>query len=296
MRKDGIKGRNRGNVMGVVVGVVEKALWFIETNLNNPISLAALSHAVCVSRFHMVRSFTSLTGQPVMRYIWRRRLSRAADELVTSQTSIITIALAAGYASPEAFSRAFRAEFGLSPRSLRAKGVLDGLILTQPMELKPIMDRILTAPKIEQMKSMHFAGPVVCYDMETRGRIPAQWEAYNVTGVRAPALEPQRYYGTIANVSETGETFDYLCGQQVLAATHLPAGFQRFTLPAGSWARFATKGHISTMSAVWSEVINHWMTQPDYRPRKGASVEYYPPEFDGVTGNGGFEVWLPIEG
>ena len=30
--------------------------------------------------------------------------------------------------------------------------------------------------------------------------------------------------------------------------------------------------------------------------RPGPSVEYYPPQFDGLTGAGGFEVWVAVEG
>ncbi len=89
--------------------------------------------------------------------------------------------------------------------------------------------------------------------------------------------------------------FDYLCGQEVPAGAPLPAGFKAVTI-SGPYARFATQGHISTINAVWGEIYEKWLSQPDFRPRPGPSVEYYPPQFSGVTGNGGFELWVPIEG
>ena len=48
------------------------------------------------------------------------------------------------------------------------------------------------------------------------------------------------------------------------------------------------------MQAAWGEVYNHWASQPDCGPRSGPGVEFYPPEFDGMTGNGGYELWIPV--
>ena len=97
------------------MGIVDQALWQIETNLNGPLTLAGLAETLKVTPFHLSRSLTALTGQPVTRYVWRRRLTRAAEALISTSASVLTLALDAGYASPEAFTRAFRAEFGLSP-------------------------------------------------------------------------------------------------------------------------------------------------------------------------------------
>ena len=81
------------------MGVVDKALWLIETNLHGPLTLAGLADVSGVTPFHLSRSFTALTGQPVMRYVWRRRLTRAAEALVASPARVLTLALDAGCAS-----------------------------------------------------------------------------------------------------------------------------------------------------------------------------------------------------
>lgn len=106
---------------------------------------------------------------------------------------------------------------------------------------------------------------------------------------------PDDYYGLCYNFSEDDGSFDYVCGQEVPAGANLPSGFAVVTI-AGRYGRFASKGHISTMNAVWQEIHANRLSRPDLKRRPGPSVEYYPPQFDGLTGEGGFEVWVAVEG
>ena len=155
---------------------------------------------------------------------------------------------------------------------------------------------IFSAPQLQSMPDRHFAGPARSYDMTTRSQIPAQWQDYNRPGPRPESLDPAAYYGLSFNVAPDMSRFDYLCGQEVSAAVVLPEGVQRVTAPGGLWARFATKGHISTMQSAIEELYGHWARQPGLSPRAAPSIEYYPPQFDGMSGNGGYELWLPVNG
>ena len=65
----------------IALGLSDKVAWYVETNLNEPLTLQSIAGAVGVSHFHLAHSFAVLTGQPVMRYVWRRRLTRAAQAL-----------------------------------------------------------------------------------------------------------------------------------------------------------------------------------------------------------------------
>lgn len=60
-----------------------------------------------------------MLGESVQELIRRLRLERAAIELQTGTTSILDIALSAGYESDMAFSRAFKARAGLLPSKFR---------------------------------------------------------------------------------------------------------------------------------------------------------------------------------
>lgn len=276
------------------MSLVGKAIWLIESNLGGMLSLNDIADQLQVTPFHLARAFSEATGQPLMRYVWRRRLTQAAQALAYGQASVLTIALDAGYAAPEAFTRAFRAAFGLTPSALRRNRRIADLILTPPQTPRTAMPNLLTPPLVQIMSRRRFAGPQRRYDMQSRAEIPAQWAAYNAEGLRVLGATPDDYYGIIHNFSEESGTFDYICAQEVPAQAALPAGFAAVTIE-GPYARFATAGHIATMNAVWSEIYDRWLTRPQYRPRKGASIEYYPPAFNGMTGEGGFEVWLPVE-
>ncbi len=72
-----------------------------------------------VSRFHMVRAFAAATGLSVMRYVRARRLSEAARALADGAPDILALALEADYGSHEAFTRAFRDHFGVTPEAVR---------------------------------------------------------------------------------------------------------------------------------------------------------------------------------
>ncbi len=81
--------------------------------------LAAVAH---FSPFHFHRVFKSMVGESVAAYVRRLALQNAAQRLSYSRDSIISIALDAGYESPEAFTRAFRSAFGVSPSQYRKQG------------------------------------------------------------------------------------------------------------------------------------------------------------------------------
>lgn len=99
---------------------LEKVIRFIGNYLDEDISLEELSAVFCMSKFHFHRLFTALTGLSLQQYIRWLRLKRAAHQLVVDQEkSIIHIAINAGFASHEAFSRAFKKTCGVSPSKFR---------------------------------------------------------------------------------------------------------------------------------------------------------------------------------
>src|SRR4030088_1141759 len=97
----------------------QKALWYIESHLAGALTLDEVAAIGGVSRYHMVRAFAAATGFSVMRYVRVRRLSEAARALASGAPDILTVALDADYGSHEAFTRAFREHFGITPEMVR---------------------------------------------------------------------------------------------------------------------------------------------------------------------------------
>lgn len=77
--------------------LTDKSLWFIESYLSGPLTLNAVAEWLGVSTYHLARVVVETTGHPVMRYVWRRRLSQAAQALAYGSDTVLTIALDAGW-------------------------------------------------------------------------------------------------------------------------------------------------------------------------------------------------------
>jgi AraC-like DNA-binding protein len=59
------------------MSLATKALWMIERNLGNELSLSDIAEGCGVSKFHLARAFEARVGIPVMQYVRARRLSKA---------------------------------------------------------------------------------------------------------------------------------------------------------------------------------------------------------------------------
>jgi AraC-like DNA-binding protein len=94
---------------------VGRALALIHQNLATAWTAKSLAREVALSRSAFMDRFASLVGVPPIRYLTTWRLQTAKLNLRESSKTIRQLAHAVGYASEEAFSRAFKREFGVSP-------------------------------------------------------------------------------------------------------------------------------------------------------------------------------------
>ncbi|HET8604042.1 MAG TPA: helix-turn-helix transcriptional regulator [Marmoricola sp.] len=80
-----------------------------------------LAARLALSRFHLDRVISSVAGEPPRRFRRRILLERAAYRLLSTDRTILDIAVEAGYGSHEAFTRAFAAAYGVAPAAFRRK-------------------------------------------------------------------------------------------------------------------------------------------------------------------------------
>jgi AraC family transcriptional activator of mtrCDE len=83
-------------------------------------TVESLATAASMSRSAFSEAFRNATGQSPMAYLRKVRLRRAAAMLDKSDDTIDHIAARSGYASRSQFSRAFSAQFGVSPSAFRS--------------------------------------------------------------------------------------------------------------------------------------------------------------------------------
>jgi AraC family transcriptional regulator len=96
-----------------------RVLTHIQEHLDGALDLEELARVACFSSFHFHRVFAAMTGETMADHVRRLRLERAAMELRSGAKQVIQVALDAGYEAHEAFTRAFKAAYGVSPAEFR---------------------------------------------------------------------------------------------------------------------------------------------------------------------------------
>jgi AraC family transcriptional regulator len=91
----------------------------IEREPTVPLTLRRLAAAAELSPYHFLRTFEQVTGVTPHQFVRRTRLREAAMRLALDSERIIDIAFGSGFGDLSNFNRAFRSEFGVSPRVYR---------------------------------------------------------------------------------------------------------------------------------------------------------------------------------
>jgi AraC family transcriptional regulator len=92
---------------------------YIREHIDEPLNRELLAAVAGFSVPHFHRIFTAYPGENITDYIRRVRMERAGRKLRMGAVDITEVALAAGYDTHAAFSKAFKQYFGLSPSQFR---------------------------------------------------------------------------------------------------------------------------------------------------------------------------------
>ncbi|MBL4624390.1 MAG: helix-turn-helix transcriptional regulator [Flavobacteriales bacterium] len=111
---------------------INKVVRYIGQNLDQNQILQDLAKLAYYSPFHFQRVFKSIVGETPKQYIKRVRLEGAAHYITLKpETSLLEVAMEYGFTSLEAFSRAFKNYYEVSPDKLRKSGEEDRLSIIQ---------------------------------------------------------------------------------------------------------------------------------------------------------------------
>jgi len=277
------------------MNIIENAIWQVESNLRVPLTLETIAERCRVTPSYLTRAFSTATGLSLMRYCRARRLSEAARILALGVPDILSLALDTGYGSHEAFTRAFREHFGVTPETVRDAHTTANLELTEPIIMDQPLNPKLADPRIEDRKALLLAGLIKTFAMKDIASIPSLWAEFNqIQGAIANTGPERRYFGASLSFSEeTG--CEYMAALEVTHLASVPKDIQTTTIPAAKYAVFTQPGHITLMRPTIMSIWQDWLPGSGYMAAEAPLIEYYPPAFSGMTGYGGFEVWLPLK-
>jgi AraC-like DNA-binding protein len=93
---------------------------YIDSHLDDTLTLTQLAEVACISRHRLDDGFHAYAHETPMSRVWRLRLQRARQAIIAQpERSLLDVACEAGYASTQAFSRAFSRLHGRTPSSCR---------------------------------------------------------------------------------------------------------------------------------------------------------------------------------
>ncbi|NGP46394.1 AraC family transcriptional regulator [Bacillaceae bacterium SIJ1] len=280
---------------------LQRAIDFMEEHLHERITIDEIAQQANVSPFHFQRCFTLLTDTSVGEYLRRRRLTLAANELCTTSEKVIDLAYKYGYDTPEAFSKAFRQQHGMSPSEARhGLGKVNAYTpLTIQVQLKgahPMKYRIV------ERGSFDIVGRERTYSMENGENfvgIPRFWSEVNEDGT-VQTLEKLNN-GSIEGVlgvcvvqgRHPSSTLDYWVA--VETTEQPPKGFNTMTVPAATWAAFEVHGPMPhAMQDTMKKIFSEWLPTSGYTLSADVELEVYN-EKDPFAENHYAEIWLPVK-
>ncbi|GGH87868.1 AraC family transcriptional regulator [Pullulanibacillus pueri] len=280
---------------------LQKAIDYMEEHLIDDLSIENIAKQANVSAFHFQRTFTILTDITVGEYIRRRRLTLAAQELSSKNEKIINLAFKYGYDTPEAFTKAFRRQHGVSPSHVRKglgelKSYNRMIIQVNLKGVDPMNYRVV------EKKAFKVVGVKRAYSFENGENltgIPKFWDDVNTDGTcdQLFELNTGQIKGVLGVCVDQSalkpKTMDYWVATEVDGKEETP--FDSLDIPAAKWAVFEVHGPMpGAIQKVWQQVFSEWFPSSGYEHAEGPELEVYSPG-NPSDANYYSEVWIPVK-
>ncbi|HWT98876.1 MAG TPA: GlxA family transcriptional regulator [Terriglobales bacterium] len=137
--RDPKKTKADGKALRAGKALADRLVRLMERNLDFPLSLQELADELRVSGRTIIRESSRRFGETPMALYLRIRLQAARNFLFYEEFDIKSVAVACGFSYPSAFSRAFKQQFGQTPRAFR-----EAIRRQQAQTLRPEIRRLLT--------------------------------------------------------------------------------------------------------------------------------------------------------
>ena len=274
---------------------------WIELHLDEPLTLDQVAARAGLSPYHFSRLFTARMGRSVMAHVRGRRLVRGARRLCDEPgLKLVELALDCGFESQEAFTRAFKRVFGVSPGRFRTGFAVEPIEGQFPMNApSDVSTAVIRLPELRALPGLLVAGPARMFDEATKSEIPQLWSAL-IGALPFKGQEPSwATYGVVSSVDRGEGCFRYMAAVGVEAGCEPPAGFTTMEIPAATYAVFRITLNGSAlhpqvkqaMAAIWGQMI----PASGLKVVDGPDFELYDGRFDPQKAGSVIDFHVPVE-
>lgn len=283
---------------------IKKALDFIEENIHRQLTISEIAAVAGYSAYHFQRLFSGAIGEPLREYVRGRKLTNAARLLATSQTSILDLALEAGFESQEAFSRAFKRMFSVSPGAFRKNDVqpyFQGREKLKESMLKQLVSDYFVEHEIVEWPERYFVGMGRAFGDDIFNPVGELWAEFSKRICDIPNGVEGDTYGLclsrdpeIPRTSET--TLIYISSIEVTEQDiRLPEGLLLRKLPAAKYAKFSHRGPLLEFQTTLDYIWGRFLPQSKYKRLEAPDLEVYPAGFDPGAEEVTIYLYIPIK-
>lgn len=283
---------------------VQAGIDHIEANLDFDLEISDVANAAGLSQWHFQRIFKALTNETIKTYIRSRRLAVSLDKLVSTQERILDIAVAAGYESHEAFSRAFKLRFGMTPneyRKLGDKSLFLRKVRIDQDYLLHIHQNVSLQPTFVVQAPMLLVGLCTRFysvdsDKNNIGeRLPALWAEFLPRAGEIEHAVGGVFFGVVRQIRTDTDQLEYFAAVQVSELGELPENMVTTQIPAANYAHFWHRGLPKTVDLTVNYVYSNWLLGSGRRHTGGCDLEIYGPEYLADSEQSMFRYAIPIE-
>ena len=276
--------------------IIEDAIRFIEENITEELTVGRIAQEVNTSAFYFQKGFSMLCGYTVGEYVRMRRLSLAGEELTSSDTKVIDLAIKYGYDSADSFTKAFTRFHGNTPTNVRQNGA--SIKAFAPMHIKLTLDGGKTMEyRIEKKPAFKVMGVSKIIDYGNGySTIPKFWDEVFAN----PTNKIMGVYGVCLDDEIKGDQFRYMIADDYDEDKAKSEGYEVKEIPEYTWAVFPCKGAMpQALQSVNTQVFNEWLPASSYEIAAGFNIEFYTDEKKYPLGAQDpeyySEIWVPVK-
>lgn len=282
---------------------LQQGIDFIETHLDEDIALAAVAREAGLSQWHYQRIFKALTKETLKNYIRARRLANALEKLLETRMGILDIAILAGYHSQEAFTRAFKERYALTPNEFRRRGRRNLVVRRLKMDenyLRHLHQNVTHTPELGARPAMLLVGMHTRFygsdsDKNNLGeQLPRVWDHFMARLAEVEHAVKGCCYGVVLPVAGDSDELEYYAAIEVRQVDALPAGMRSVEIPAAQYATFLHCGVGKLVDRTVDFIYSSWLCQSKYRHNGGPDLEIYDASFDPLSERSQMRYAIPI--